>query len=530
MKNTAAIAAVLLPLLAVAVLPFFFRESSAGETAPGAEEDTVVIYTPHPENLRREVAAAFRRYYFARHGRGIFVDYRSPGGTSDIVRYIADRYQASFRREWENSGRRWSDAVAEAFRGDGDPRDPEAARAREMFLSGNTSIDADLFWGGGTYDHGKNKKAGYAVDGGVARIHPEFFAPESMPREISGEPVYDPEGCFYGVCLSSFGICCNRERLADAGIPAPVRWSDLAGPEYFGLIAAADPTKSGSVAKCYELIVQQAMAEKTASGGTPAEGWRDGLDIVRRIIANASLVSDSAGAAVNTIASGDAAAGIGIDFYAASAAERQVSEGADPAHLFYVTPYRGTTVSADPVQMLRGAPHEEQAREFIIFLLSEEGQKLYAFKSGVPGGPSGPALRRAPVRREIYSGEFRQYRSDPDYDPCSAAEGVVYNYQWTGRYFGLLRVMIRCLMLDIQPELQKAWREIIAAGGPGAVPMAMEAFSRLPFEYGEADEMLRRLSVGGDTAVADVAALRRRWTVEARENCRRAAELAREGK
>ena len=523
----------LLPLFIIALVPVLFAvcsRNSSSEVITGDTDDVLVIYTPHPESIRREVGSAFCRYYLEKTGRSIKLDYRSPGGTTDIVNYINDRYTAAFKRMWEEAGYEWSDAVAEGFRSNSPLLTGEQRQAREMFMASDISIDADLFWGGGTYDHGKNKSAGFAVDGGIAELHPEYFAPEAMKQEISGETVYDQDGCFYGVCLSSFGICCNRDRLAEAGLSAPGRWSDLAKPEFFNKTAVADPTKSGSVAKCYELIIQQAMADSIAAGGTLSDGWRNGMDIVRRITANASFVSDSASMAVNYVASGEAVCGIGIDFYVTGAADWQEMQGAEPPPLFYVTPYRGSTVSADPIQMLRGAPSREAAQEFISFLLSLQGQKIYAFKTGVPGGPEGSALRRALVRLELYGEEWREYRSDPDYDPVTAAKDVVYHYDWSGKYFGLIRVVIRCTMLDIQPELRAAWLAIIEAGGPEAVPEAMEVFSRLPFEYEDADAAAALLSVSPGNDITKITALRRYWTVVARENCQLAAKMAAEGR
>ncbi len=529
---TKKILSALIPVIIIGIIPVFFSiftvtgENSGNVTV--STDDVLVIYTPHPESIRREVGGAFCRFYKEKTGRSIKLDFRSPGGTTDIVNYINDRFTNAFRKEWEASGREWNDAVANGFRSSSPDLDGEAALARKMFLESSVSIDADLFWGGGTYDHGKNKSAGYAVDGGIAALHPEYFTPDAMRQEISGEAIYDPDGCFYGVCLSSFGIACNRTRLEEAGLKTPERWSDLARPEFFDRLALADPTKSGSVAKCYELIIQQAMAERIAAGGTPAEGWQDGMNIIRQITANSSLISDSASMAVNHVASGEAVCGIGIDFYVSSAADWQEKEGAVPPPLFYVTPYRGSTVSADPVQLLRGAPARAAAQEFISFLLSLEGQKIYAFKTGTPGGPVQNALRRAPVRLELYSEEWKSFRSDPDYDPISAASDVVYHYEWTGKYFGLIRVVIRCCMLDIQPELRRTWQEIIAAGGPEAVPEAMEAFTRMPFSYQQADEAADALWVREGNDIAAVTALRRQWTVQARQNCLEALELARQ--
>ena len=67
--------------------------------------------------------------------------------------------------------------------------------------------------------------------------------------------------------------------------------------------------------------------------------------------------------------------------------------------------------------MLRGAPHPEIALAFIEFVLSPDGQKLWNYRVGTPGGPEKFALRRLPVRKDFYVAANEPYRSDPGIDP-----------------------------------------------------------------------------------------------------------------
>ena len=62
------------------------------------------------------------------------------------------------------------------------------------------------------------------------------------------------------------------------------------------------------------------------------------------------------------------------------------------------------------------------AREFIAFVMSPEGQKLWNWKVGTPGGPQRYALRRLPILPALYAPEFRPLRSDPEVDPYELAQ------------------------------------------------------------------------------------------------------------
>jgi ABC-type Fe3+ transport system substrate-binding protein len=525
------------PLIILIAIPLILRPHSDGGDFPGKER--LIIITPHAEPIKYEFEHAFTQYYRERFGKDIALDWRSPGGTSDIVRYINDRFEASFRQYWESKPENgaWNKTIANAFsnyRLDRPSPDvpAESAKARRMFLASNVGIGIDLFFGGGAYDHAKHADKGYAVDAEIQKLHPDWFTNEIIPREFSGETLYDEKGRYYGVCLASFGICYNVDRMKSMHDSSPpASWHDLGEARFFEKIAVADPTKSGSINKCFEMIIQEAMSESVERDSLNGKttGWADGFNLVKRIAANSRYITDSAGKVPQDIAKGDTAAGMCIDFYGRAEAE-WTDQQSGVERVVYVSPKNGTSVSPDPIQLLRGSQNPQAARAFIEFVLSKEGQKLWDFKVGAPGGPLKYALRRTPIRRDMFVPEYQRFMSDSGYDPYRASEGFQYHADWTAPYFNLIRTMIKCIALDPQPELNKAWYEIIKEGGPEAVPQAMDEFNKLPFSYTEAAKNAALLSPGKNWTMLDIISLRSKWTEQARQNYLRAAQLAKEGK
>jgi len=528
-----------LPLLALIAIPVAMRPPAEGV---GPTTLKLVILTPHNEAIRYEFERGFNAYYQRTRGQMVEFDWRTPGGTSDIIRYINDQYQTRFRGFWEQQGKSWSKEIASAFNNSGlkldDPATPAAQReAREAFLASEVGIDVDLLFGGGQYDMKQQGDKGYAVDAGLQRLHPEWFLPEVIPATWSGELFYDPQGRYYGACLAAFGICYNVDRVALMADPTPPRrWHDLGEPRFYGHTAVADPTKSGSINKCFEMLIQQTMAEAAAGQAKPspevlAQGWADGLNLIKRIGANARYLTDSAHKVPHDVGKGDTVAGMCIDFYGRSEAEWTGFQSGGRERIVYVTPEGGSSLSADPIQLLRGAPNRQVAIDFIEFVLSPEGQQLWNYRVGTPGGPRKYALRRQPVRRDLYTAEHRQYMADADHDPFAETASFVYHGGWTGPYFTLIRTLIKAMALDAGPELQAAWGAILAAGGPEAVPEAMAAFNALPFSYAEAGDARHRLSVGRD-GVTVLSALQtsRDWAQYFRQQFAAAERLARQAR
>ncbi len=521
----------ILPVLILMAIPFLLRPQGKEAEPPSANADKLVIITAHNESIRYEYEQAFRRYYRNRFGKEVSLDFRTPGGTSDIVRYIADRFEAEFRREFESdpSNGSWNAEIADAFANPAMDNNPKASavakHARGLFLQSDIGIGIDLMAGGGTFDMARNASRGFAVDGGLQQRHPEYFNPEVIPQSFGGDNLYDKQGRYYGVVLSTFGICYNIDRVKELGDGAPPEcWADLGEPRFYNTLSLADPSKSGSVNKCFEILIQQCMADAT----NPDVGWEVGLNLVKRIFANACSLTDSAGKIPHDVSTGNAAAGVAIDSYGLMEEEWNELQFKGEKHFFYVPPKGGTAISADPIQLLRGAPHRQVAEAFLDFILSKEGQLIHPLKVGTPGGPLRHALRRPPIRRDLYGSEYLPYRTDPYYNPYESGANFVYRPQWTAPYYSLIRIVIKCIALEPQTELQQAWKAIIDAGGPDKVPEAMEVFNRIPFPYQQIQDANLLIRKNKDRTAVDVAATCRAWSEEARNNYLKAKQLAKE--
>jgi iron(III) transport system substrate-binding protein len=483
---------ILCALCLVIILPFlFWRPGRNGSSA----QDRLVIISPHNEAIRFEFTSAFSKYYRKLTGRTVHIEWRLPGGTTEIVRFLDSEFEASFRNYWVNQLKRsWNRDVLNGFanprvRGDHD-EGPDSERARFAFLHSNVGADVDLLFGGGSFDFINMADRGLLVDSGVLRRFPELFSGKSdlsIPRSLGGEPYWDPQGRWVGVCLSDFGICYNADSLKRLGMSAPpAQWIDLADERFFNAIALADPTKSGSVAKAFELIVQQQMNQRltelvAAQRGQSqeeitkqavSEGWERGLQLLIRLAANSRYFSDSASKIPVDVAYGEAAAGMCIDFYGRFESEA-VREKNGQSRLNYVSVVGGTSVGADSIALLRGAPHRDVANAFIDFLLKPEGQKLWDFRVGTPGGPVRYALRRLPIRREFYHPPLQAWMADSNVDPYRAGAAFQYHEAWTAPLFSVIRFLVQVMCIDARDELVEARKTI------GNGPVDSPAFEKL---------------------------------------------------
>lgn len=466
-------------LTAIVALPFALRP---GRVSAKRADDTVVIITPHNEAIRFEYARGFAEWYRAKTGRTVAIDWRVVGGTSEIARFLEGEYTTGFENHWTRELHQpWSTEVQAGFQNGRLPPDAPASvrAARAAFLASNVSCGIDVFFGGGTYDLERQAQAGRLIDSGLRTRRPEWFTADTIPQNFGGETYWDPEGLWIGTVLSSYGVLFNRDSLRRLGIERePRRWEDLADPRLIGEVGLADPTKSGSVAKAFENMIQQQMQRRFKAGGEEARavrlGWEDGLRLIQLIGANARYFTDSSQKPPIDVAAGNCAVGLCIDFYGRQQQEAlrrrsgpPVREREGAERVGYHSPPGGSVASVDPIALLRGAPHRAVASDFIEYTLSMEGQKRWNFKPGTPGGPERFALRRMPVRRDFYAhAEWKPLRSDPEDSPFEQEDPLVYREAWTGRYFREMAFVVRVMCLDAHAELVAAWRAINAAPEP----------------------------------------------------------------
>ncbi|HEX8324897.1 MAG TPA: hypothetical protein VF595_13410 [Tepidisphaeraceae bacterium] len=516
----------ILALLAIIIaLPFIFRQPPPqGDWKPG--DPTIVIVSPHNEAIRFEFAQGFSKWHAAKYGKPVKIDWRNIGGTTEIGRYLASEYAAATKAWWTGEKKNgWPTNASDDLVKPTLPADNNSAAVWREYRTTDApdaiSCKIDLFFGGGQFDHADAYARGFAVP--VAKDLPQTLFEDSgvemIPTALSGE-IWRTSSIM-GNVVSTFGLIYNVDRIRELGVTTPPsQWKDLADFRYFGQVGLADPTKSASIAKAFEMIVHQQMHdavrdsgfddaqiaanEKTIDayrkskapayqrGDVPPElaeyqkaledGFATGMGIVQRIGANSRYFTDSGSKVPIDVSVGDAAVGMAIDFYGRFQA--QASRAPDGAErMKFVTPVGGTSVSVDPISLLRGAGgsarrEEDQAEtrqtalHFIEFLLGPDGQKLWTYKPGTPGGPEKYSLRRLPIRRDFYPSTqpglaetakaHLAYATDdlasPDIDPYEVGKKFTYYPRWTFDHFAFFRTNVRAMCMDAGDELKQAWR------------------------------------------------------------------------
>jgi len=444
-------------LVATVAAPLLLRRET-GVARPRESDDRLVIISPHSNTIRMEFGEAFARHWTKKTGRTLYIDWRLPGGTADIRRVLDS-----------------ADA---------------AAKAR-----GRAGVGIDVLFGGPTYEFVNQASKDRLETLDVFTTNPEWFREEVIPEEFTGERFYDKDRRWVGLCLFQLGICYNSDVTERLKLPVPGKWDDLGNPGYAGHLAFADPTKSGSVGKAIEMIVQEQMQrvlhEKGESPESREEGWRKALNLLQRLAANTRFFTDSATQIPYTVAQGDAAAGACIDYYGRSI-EEKLRTLSGHSRLRWVAPDGGGSVSSDPVAVLRGAPRPDIAQEFVAFCLSDEGQLLWNLKPGEPGGPEKVALRRLPVRRDLYTAANLKRFSDGDALPYERAKGFIYRKDLTGGALPAITALFRAMCMDPHEEMKTAWRVMNEKDGGGdGSPAAAKFFDVSHVSH---DSLMRELA------------------------------------
>jgi hypothetical protein len=256
---------IFLALALILGVPFALRPPPPSATA-GRDVQSLIIVTPHVQQIRREFAAGFDRWHQRKYGAAVTIDWRAPGGTSEILKQLEAQYTAALK-----AGR---------YELRGDPSKPE-------FAMKPGTIGFDAVFGGGTFDHGRIKTGVKTIITGADGKPAEALCPMSVPagfapgdvsawlgKNIIGvQPLADADQYWIGVALSAFGIVYNRDVLKELGLPEPRRFEDLTDARYAGWIALADPRQSGSIATSMDSILSNA-------------GWDKGWRILREMCGN----------------------------------------------------------------------------------------------------------------------------------------------------------------------------------------------------------------------------------------------------
>lgn len=498
----------------VLVLPFFLRlaVSRNNHAPPAKARARLVIVTPHTQDIRREFDRAFNQWHQAKYGYTVALDYRTPGGTNDVKRLIQNTY---------------FDQVTQK------PRP-------------NPSVDIDVVWGGGDFFFDVELKPLGVLQ--PIRIDPailkEVFPQETLTGVRLLEGTKDPSGAptpkWIGVCLSSFGIVYNPDLYKSLELTPPDRWEDLTDQKLAGLVALADPAHSGSAAYAYMMVIQRSMAdaEETyikSAGPKPttrpaewekerqaaiARGWKKGMGTLLLIAANARYFTDSSSLVPNDVGNGNAAAGIAIDFYG-----RVYQESVGSGRCRVVLPRGATPVTPDPVAILAGVKGEqlELARRFVEFLLSRQGQLLWILKPHVPGGPAERALRRSPIRRDVYT-DMNNWADQVNF--FEEGKGFSVRAEWMG-LFSDTRMLWAAAWIDAWDSLKDAYSKVLSVQDPKRRSELISRLADLPVTMQDVERIRDERKIRKADLEEWKARTRIEWTRRFQEHYRRIERDAR---
>lgn len=469
---------ILLAFLLVMAVPFVVRSMTA--STPGSASTIpqgarrLVIVTPHVEQIRIEFSEAFDRWHTRVHAERAVIDWRSPGGTSEIIKQLEASFDAAARK---------------------------GLLKDNAFPSGTAPYD--LFLGGGSFEHSKMKESKSATFdskrvtyrmGQPARFDQARLDEWFGDNIIGAQKLYDPEQYWIGTALSGFGIVYNRDTLKQLGLSEPRAFTDLCDPRYTNMLAMTDGRLSGSVTTTYDSILNNQDWDK---------GWRT----LRELCANARYFASAATRPPIDVGQGEAAAALAIDFYGRSQGQVLLRPGqsAEQGRVGYVDPVGAVYVDADPASILNGASDFELAQRFVEFCLTEEAQALWQFHAASdprskqnplgpdarPMGPQAYELRRMPVRRVMYA-KYAQYMMDQG-DPFKAAADLKQR-GWRS----LIGPLMAAFGIDTSDELRAAWgalnrarTQAAASGFPPEVLARMESlFYAMPTHTFASDSLL----------------------------------------
>lgn len=170
----------------------------------------------------------------------------------------------------------------------------------------------------------------------------------------------DPGGQFQTIHFGSIAFLCNTEALGN--IPVPKSWADLLKPEYNGKIGFLDPT---SAAVGYSVCT----ALNIALGGT-LDNWDPAFEYLGKLKANNVVFPKQTATA--KLLKGEIPILIDGDFNGYGLKYDQ------DGPIEVVIPAEGSLRIPYVIGLVKGAPHAENGKKLIDFLMSTEGQQLFA--------------------------------------------------------------------------------------------------------------------------------------------------------
>ena len=192
---------------------------------------------------------------------------------------------------------------------------------------------------------------------GLLKAQDQLLSYEDAPVAAYDAAAYDKDKTYFGTKAITTGIAYNTN------IAKPVKkWADLLTEENRGQIGVPSPLYSGAALNHLHALINQ-----DTIGWSFYEGLAD-LDIVPE---------GGNGPATKAVASGMAKYAIIVDANALRAK-------ASGSPVDYIVPEDGVSFIGEPVAIMKGTKHVAEAKKFVDFLLSKEGQELVSKQGNLP--------------------------------------------------------------------------------------------------------------------------------------------------
>ncbi len=147
----------------------------------------------------------------------------------------------------------------------------------------------------------------------------------------------------------------------NSNTPKPEEWADLAKPEYKDLVNLPDPAQSGAT---FELV-----AALEAQGGT---------QLFEDLAANGAIIAGANAEALNPVLQGAKAAVFGaVDYISFNGKDKGES-------IEVIFPASGTVIAPRPAMILNWSKNQDEAKQFIDYMLSDAGQAIVAATNLMP--------------------------------------------------------------------------------------------------------------------------------------------------
>ena len=174
--------------------------------------------------------------------------------------------------------------------------------------------------------------------------------------EIFRNPATSKKHHSAGVYAGVLGYSVNTKFLKEKNLPMPQSWEDLTKPMYKGMVQVASPQSSGTAYTVLATMVQ-------------LKGEDEAYKYLAKLHQNVNQYTKSGSAPGKAAARGETLIGIGF-------LHDHALQKANGFPLALVVPSEGTGYEIGGLSIIKNARNPENAKKFVDFMLSAEGQEV----------------------------------------------------------------------------------------------------------------------------------------------------------